>query len=284
MMNCSSCGAQLPPGTRYCPNCPAAPPTYYYATRSPIAVITGILPQRLFTTLHYYATRRRIAVIAAAALLMLLLIGGYMFALLRPVPDPTPNPYTHSGTLALSDPLSDNSQGHGWDVNPNCAFEGKAYHAIAPDPKYGDYCIAASTDFSNFVFEVQMKVIKGDQGAGAILFRVMDTYTYNQYYDFYVSQGGSYELDMVNDDPHGGTSKKMEGGSSRAINRGLNQTNLVAVVAQGSLIKVYINHQLITSVTDKTYSHGQIGVEADPFVKNGHSTVVVYSNAKVWTL
>src|SRR5439155_22010085 len=33
------------------------------------------------------------------------------------------NPYTHSGTLVLSDPLHDNSQGHNWAQDPtNCGL------------------------------------------------------------------------------------------------------------------------------------------------------------------
>ncbi len=235
----------------------------------------------------------RIGIIIGVAALVLLIVGGSIFALLRlgsrnspAIATPTVNatatatgedPYTQSGTLLFTDPLSDNSKGHNWDINSNCAFINGAYHVIAPNPNYGDYCIAKSTDFSNFVFEVQMQVIKGDEGA--ITFRVTDTVAHNQYYDFYVGDDGSYGLYVVND-----SGKTLAYGSSSAINRGLNQTNVVAVVAQGSSIKLYVNHQLITSATDSTYSHGNIGVEADPFNNNGHPTEVVYSNAKVWTL
>ncbi len=78
--------------------------------------------------------------------------------------------------------------------------------------------------------------------------------------------------------------KVLTSGTSLAINQRLNESNLVAVVAQGTNIRVYVNHQLLASVSDSTYSHGQIGVEADPSGSNGHPTEVVYTNAKVWTL
>src|SRR5438132_3367772 len=116
-----------------------------------------------------------------------------------------------------------------------------------------------------------MQVIKGDQGA--IICRVTDTVAHNQYYIFYVGNDGSYELDVVND-----SGKALAYGNSVAINRGLHQTNVVAVVAQGSSIKLYVNHQLITSATDSTYTHGNIGVFAEPSGNNGHPTEVVYSN------
>jgi hypothetical protein len=286
--------ATPPPPTPYNPYNPYNSSTPYPYTPYPAAPLPPVPapPKRRGT---------RIGIIIGVAALVLLIAGGSIFALLRPgsrnspaIATPTVNatatahanatataavkdPYTHSGTLLFVDPLSDNSKGHGWDINSNCAFIGGAYHAIAPNPSYGDYCIAKSTDFSNFVFEVQMQVIKGDQGA--ITFRVTDTVAHNQYYDFYVGDDGSYELDVVND-----SSKALAYGSNSAINRGLNQTNVVAVVAQGSSIKLYVNHQLIASATDSTYSHGNIGVEADPSANNAHPTEVVYSNARAWTL
>ncbi len=57
-----------------------------------------------------------------------------------------------------------------------------------------------------------------------------------------------------------------------------------AVVVEGPKTSVYVNHQQVTSVSDSTYSHRKIGVEANPFVTGGHQTEVTYSNVKVWTL
>ena len=69
--------------------------------------------------------------------------------------------------------------------------------------------------------------------------------------------------------------------SNTAIYRGLNQINLIAVVAKGSTITLYVNHQQIARVTDSTFSNGQLGVQAAPI---SHPTEVVFSNAKVWNL
>jgi hypothetical protein len=44
---------------------------------------------------------------------------------------------------------------------------------------------------------------------------------------------------------------------------------------------VYVNKQYLASVTDSTYSMGQIGVTAEDLT---NSTEVVFSNAKVWKL
>ncbi len=189
------------------------------------------------------------------------------------------NPYTHSGTLALFDHLVDNSKGYNWAEDPiNCGFKNGAYHASAPDPRYSNICFANSTDFSNFAFEVQMQIIKGD--SGGIVFRAGNTASTYKLYAFFVGQDGSYFLNSEN----GSSFPLLTSGNSVAINQGLNQTNLVAVVAQGSSITLYVNHQSIASVTDSTYSHGQIGFIVGPFGNSGHSTEAIFSNAKVWTL
>jgi hypothetical protein len=184
------------------------------------------------------------------------------------------NPYSHSGTLVLSDPLSVNSKSQSWDENTNCVFTGGTYHAIAGDARYSDYCIANATAFSNFTFEVNMRIIKGD--AGGLIFRVESTNP-NQYYAFYTGQDGSYALEVLN----GSTSSTLKQGSSAAIKQGLNQTNLIGVMAAGNAITLYVNHQLIGSVTDRTYTHGQIGLYA---VVYNQPTEVAFSNARGWTL
>ncbi len=183
------------------------------------------------------------------------------------------NPYTHSGTLALADPLIKSDKRYAWDENANCAFIFGTYHAIAPDARYSDYCTANSTDFGNFTYEVQMTILKGD--AGGVIFRVENTNP-NQYYDFHINQDGMYSLVAVSGS--GGPSLKQ--GSSSAIEQGLNQTNLITVVAQGANITLYVNHQSLGSVTNSTYSHGLIGVYAVVYTR---PTEVAFSNAKVWT-
>ena len=191
-------------------------------------------------------------------------------------------PYSpYKGTLTLNDPLSDNSQGDSWQVisdnNGSCAFTGGAYHVRTQKGGYFYPCIANTSDFDNFAFEVQMKIIKGD--CGAILFRVDSGNT--SFYYFRVCQDGSYALYLYNNNK--GSTLIASVTNPTAINAGLNQSNLVAVVAQGSTFDLYVNQQKVSSVSDSTYSHGKIGVVADGYLAN-HPTEVVYSNARVWKL
>jgi hypothetical protein len=69
--------------------------------------------------------------------------------------------------------------------------------------------------------------------------------------------------------------------SSPHINKGQGKSNLLAVVAVGNTISLYVNNNFLVKVTDSTYSSGQIGVAA---AENSNATDVVFSNAKVWKM
>jgi eukaryotic-like serine/threonine-protein kinase len=188
------------------------------------------------------------------------------------------NPYPPYGTLALDDPLSDNSHGYNWhdsgDSSGTCAFTGGAYHVNALQQGSNHFCIA-SRNFSDFAYQVQMTIVKGF--AGGIIFR--DDDTRGNFYLFGIGQDGGYQLDSVN---AGNFQILRTRGSGTATNAGLNQSILLAIVAHGSTIEVYVNNKKIESVNDSSYTQGQIGVfESD---QNGNGTTeVVFSNAKVWT-
>jgi len=191
------------------------------------------------------------------------------------------NPYTHVGTLALNDPLKDNNQNVDWMTGTNqnnatCEFVGGAYQSS--QPLDGDFhaCLALATDFGNFVFEVQMTIVSGY--SGGIIFRA--NHTNSTFYYYRVGQDGSYNLrayvDSLIDHSH-----LLVSGSSPSIYSGYNQANLIAVVANGSSLGLYANHQLIANVNSNEFSDGQIGVVA---YNQGGLATVVYSNARVWTL
>jgi serine/threonine protein kinase len=186
----------------------------------------------------------------------------------------------HTGTLAFSDPLQDNSQGNNWDevitTQGSCAFTAGAYHAIATAQQSLYPCTEeAKTNFSNFVFQVQMTIIKGYYGG--ILFRVDTTHT--KFYYFRIGKDGSYALVIWDGKPS--TIKVLKSGTTTALKTGLNQANIIAVVAVGSNLDLYINHQHAAFVSDSVLSSGQLGVCA---VDISIPSEIAYSNAIVWTL
>jgi len=188
----------------------------------------------------------------------------------------TNDPYPpFSGELALSDPLSDNSRGYGWqetsspDPNSrNCQFRGGAYHVTAQNyyaPCHGNL------QASNFTFEVQMQIIKGNCGGLSL----RDTTSVAHAYNFEVCQNGSYRFNRFDNFSDELT---VASGSSRAIVTGLGQSNVIAAVVNGGTFDLYVNHTKITTINDSSYSQGLFGVSA--FL----DTEVAYTNARMWTL
>ena len=200
---------------------------------------------------------------------------------IRPGLPSLPNPYPpNSGSLAVSDPLHDNSKSYGWDITPtlygSCDFGGGAYHVIASVVGSYHRCGAQNMgSFSNFAYEVQMSILGGD--CGGVIFRG-DFASYRYYY-FQICADGSFDYSIYT---RQGTPAKTLPGSNPNINGGLNQPNLLAVVALDTSITIYVNHEAIYHIQDSTYSQGQIGVAAENV--NAPSTEVAFSNLNIWKL
>ena len=191
--------------------------------------------------------------------------------------------YPFSSTLVLDDPLYDNSHGNQWDESADgtggrCQFTEGTYRASEGQAGYYYSCFAEKTAFSNFTYEVKMKIVKGD--AGALLFRA--DVANSKYYYLEVRQDGYYEFDLFTSSDH--FQKLTSGSIPSAVSgyyTGLNQNNVIGVVAQGSTLQFYANGQRFAQVTDSTYSHGAIGVAGED---DSNSTDVAYTDARLWTL
>jgi hypothetical protein len=190
------------------------------------------------------------------------------------------NPYTSGGTLVLNDSLTANNKGYRWDEGTNnnnatCQFTGNGLDVTQPKAGYFHGCIAKASDFSNFIYEVQMTTISGDY-AGIIF--CADT-TRGTYYFFYLTLDGRYGLKIYGNGPD--TGRVVKSGSDSAIQTGPGAFNIIAVVVRNGTIDLYVNQRQIDSIYDNSYSHGQIGVFAG---NDGHAAESRFSNAKVWTL
>jgi eukaryotic-like serine/threonine-protein kinase len=198
---------------------------------------------------------------------------------LIPMPTPTQTPQSiyelaTNKSPFLANSLSNNSSAlypwrEGTDKIGTCIFTGGAYHNIEPTP--GDNfhaCSPPGVTLRDFVFQVQMTIVKGD--AGGIIFRLNSNF---QHYMFLINEDGSYELRV--------DFAIIAGGSSSAIKVGLHRSNLIAIVAQGNTFDLFVNKHYITSVNDSALSAGGIGTVAHAINK---PTEVEFRNAMVWTL
>nr|BBH92848.1 hypothetical protein KTA_10470 [Thermogemmatispora argillosa] len=180
------------------------------------------------------------------------------------------------GQPGFSDDLSAPEETHGWDqgfsdAGTGCFFNNGAYEARAGHPGLIQPCLAHSTHFSQFVYEVQLTIIQG-QEAG-LLFRASSDG--QSYYLFRISVNGSFALDLY----QGTGAQTLLTGFSPAISSGLTQTNILSVLATQDTIVLYVNEQAVGSVHDHSLASGAIGVAA---IDDQLPCVAQFSNAHVW--
>ncbi len=182
------------------------------------------------------------------------------------------NTYPFSANIKLNDPLTDNSRGYGWQTTSNCSFTGGAYHNLDTTANTFLPCVALQTNFSNFTYQASMQILKGT--IGGITFRGNDVKS--QFYAFVLGTDGSYAFFLYT---HNGKPQTLKDGSVPQFNT--NQANLVGVVARGNSLGLYVNKQEVTTLTDSTYSSGQVGTISYDVGQVGEAA---YTNAEVWAL
>ena len=184
-----------------------------------------------------------------------------------------------SGTAALTDPLSDNSGNNKWDqtskrVDGMCVFTGGDYHVLEARQGFFQPCLAETTNFSDFAYQVQMTIDSGRQDG--IIFRA-NSITMS-FYLFRIGMDGSYALDLYRNRELATT---LSSGYSGAIATGLKQANEIAVIAYKGTLYLYTNQQLIATVTDNSLRSGKIGVAAIDYSDPAEAE---FSNAQVWKI
>lgn len=183
-----------------------------------------------------------------------------------------------SGSPTLSDSLAGNN-GSGWDEDQaqgggGCGFTGGAYHASLYSKGFYFPCFAQNTNFGDLAYQVQMTIIRGDYGG--LIFRAKSTAS--KFYVFRLESDGIYDLFVSQDNNH---TTELSYGNSPAIHKYAGHSNLLAVVARGNNMYLYINKQYVSTVSDDTYKSGQIGVFAEDHT---NPTDVAFSNLQIWKL
>lgn len=184
-----------------------------------------------------------------------------------------------SGTPTVDDSLSDSTSPSQWDSlsnaqnNTGCQFASGDYHVKEAQYGYLQPCFAEATSFHNFVYQVTMTIDQGSQGG--LLFRANSAQS--QYYLFRIGTDGSYTLEAYNNNQV----KTLRSGFSTAISTGTGRSNMLQVIVQDKTIALFVNSTLIDSVSNSTYTSGQIGVVALDY---SLPTEVEFRDAQVWVL
>ena len=174
----------------------------------------------------------------------------------------------------LNDPLSAPSTNN-WDTNANCSFKGGTYHAIETQTGFFYDCAAKATNFTHFLFQVKMTFLKGLYGG--IFFR-SDPGNSKYYLLRFNRETGHYDLYLYTD-KQANNAKTLLDGTSADFKTDMNQANLVAVLARGKTITLYINSVYVDSVNDGTFAGGQVGVFAED---NQEASEISFEQAQVW--
>ncbi len=158
-----------------------------------------------------------------------------------------------------------------------CNQTNGAMHATNNHTGSVGYCWGGNP-YDNFAYDVEMTIVKGD--CGGIIFREDGTEGSKEYM-FNVCQYGYHTVDIDE-----GASQQFKNvtyaQTTPGLKQGLNQMNLIGVVAQGQNITVYVNKQQVASFTDSTYGSGLVGV--DVWNTNSNGTDVVFANQRVWKI
>jgi zinc-ribbon domain len=182
-----------------------------------------------------------------------------------------------SGTPTLSSTLTAQDGANWSNYNAvgggGCAFSNNALHATVFQNQTYVPCFAQASNFSNFAFQVQMTILEGD--GGGLVFRANEANL--QLYLLRISPAGLVGISVSRDRK---TTTPLLDDSSSAIKTG-SQTNLVTLIARNSVLYIYINKQFVDTISDTTYSAGEIGVFA---YDTNKGTDVAFNDASVWTL
>src|SRR5258708_24765499 len=130
-------------------------------------------------------------------------------------------------------------------------FKEDGYHVMINDKGYLAACYPndQAPSYTNFAYDVQMSIVKGD--CGGIVFRLDGTQGAKNYL-FEICQDGTNGI-YINEGSNNTYKTVASDMPVAAFHKGLNQPNVLGVVANGQTFSIYINQQLTKTFTDNTY-------------------------------
>jgi transcriptional regulator with XRE-family HTH domain len=186
------------------------------------------------------------------------------------LPDPTTTPPHHIGALSQS-----NQRPRQQSAAGSCSLTGGVYHVQASGVHY---CLDEKQWLSDFEYRVRVVIRKGTQAG--IIFRGT---TDGHFYYFSVDIAGHYALDLINPPAPVTT---LTSGFNHVVVPEAGQSNLLDVVAHGSLLRLYVNGTQVGQVMDGSYMQGYVGICVGNYDDVGGSgsrgTVGEFEEAKVW--
>jgi hypothetical protein len=256
-----------PPPTLPAGSLPPPPPTL------PVNPVPGGTPMQLppttpGTNAAPAQGKRRIGLIVGiiagfAVLLCLLLVGGLLLLgqlVGDSIPEPDAQPSVVAdtfGPLVLSDNFDQPSVsafGEGTTDEATYSFEEGGYAITITNEGFFSWSNAPGS-YTDVAVEVDAVVEGPEDGAAAILFRYQDA---DNFYLYRVSADGTYSLvRYIDDEP----ADLVEWTPSAMIN-GIGEINRLRVEMSGSTIRLFVNDEALTEVTDDSFASGEVALAA----------------------
>ncbi len=130
------------------------------------------------------------------------------------------------------------------------------------------YTTLQEQTFGDFILEVEATQLAGSlESSFGVLFRMQSP---QEFYRFDITGNGRFTIERHNAD--GTWSRFVEDWPiSEAIKQGFNVTNLLRVFAEGPVIGVYANGELLHQFSDPAYTEGNIALDGGTFGQPGLS-------------
>ncbi|GER81999.1 hypothetical protein KTAU_06370 [Thermogemmatispora aurantia] len=188
-----------------------------------------------------------------------------------------------AGRLVYSDALTnaDNpaTRQANWDRNGHCLFGGDGYHVVQAVSLTTTQriCHEANYSYGNIALSVQMKILSG--ASGGVFFRLHpNLFSLSSGYLFEVDSQGRYRIARFD----GGIEQPFaDWASSPALQSGNGVANTLQIIANGSSLSFYANNVYLTTVSDNSYTEGNIGFLG---TAGDNDANVVYSNLAIYAL
>jgi hypothetical protein len=190
------------------------------------------------------------------------------------------DPYLHGkGRLLANDSLSTPGL---WGMHESgswggtCIFKDGTYQVIedVATRAYGCEASDGSLQASNFIYEVQVSILSGD--CGGLRFRY--NRNTNAGYIFRICHDRNIILSCTR--PNVPTAILFDA-VSPAVHSNYHEKNILAVMAKGRELRLYVNKQPIVTISDNTISRGAFSLDVQAATQ---STTMAFNNAKIWQL
>ena len=199
-------------------------------------------------------------------------LGGYQVAQAPATPTPLNQP-----KLLLSDDFSDSSSGMGQSnaTNYTTSYAGSEYHIRVRTSNHMAWGYHHGS-YTDFTAEVAARDVGGDSCWKAALLLRIDGHTF---YYYWIRSDGTYGLSLEVDDTWLDSPLPSTGSSSIRTGNG---TNVLKATCKGRQITLYVNGQLLTTVTSSAISSGNVAVAAATC--SGDADVeIAFDNFRIWS-